>query len=57
MEWKRKRRPRVLRGLSPRYIGWKLETRICPVKTASAVPETSETAPKIDIQWILPYDQ
>jgi hypothetical protein len=27
--------------------------RTCPVKTASTVPKTSETARKIDIQWIL----
>jgi hypothetical protein len=27
--------------------------RTCPVKTASVVPETSETARKIDIQQIL----
>jgi hypothetical protein len=31
--------------------------RTCPVKTASAVPETSETARQDDIQWILAYDQ
>jgi hypothetical protein len=29
-------------------IGW-----TCPVKTASAVPKTLETAQKIDIPWIL----
>jgi hypothetical protein len=27
--------------------------RTCPVKTTSAVPETSETVQKFDIQWIL----
>jgi hypothetical protein len=31
-----------------RAIGW-----TCPVKTASTVLKTSETAQKIDIQWIL----
>jgi hypothetical protein len=38
-----------------RYV-WAIG-RTCPVKIASAVPETSETAQKIDIQWILVYVQ
>jgi hypothetical protein len=63
MEWKRKKRPRVLRGgaLNPLY---RLETRdldmsgsragyvraigrTCPVKTASVVLETSELSKKL----------
>jgi hypothetical protein len=41
--------PRVLRGASAPSIGWKPETRTCPIKTASAVSKTLETARKMII--------